>query len=255
MIVVGAGLAGLVAAAEAAEAGRRVLLLDQEPEQSLGGQAWWSFGGLFFVGSAEQRRLRVHDSVDLAWQDWLGTAGFDRPEDEWPRQWARAYVEWAAGEKQAWLAVHGALRHPDRRLGRARRLPRQRPRQQRAAVPRHLGHRARGRRAVRAAGQGGGRHGAASRSSSGTGSTRSPSPAARWTACPAPSSSRATRPRGDAVVAGGRRRVLVPRPGGHRHLRRDRRQPRPRPRGVAAAARRAARATCSPACPRTSTGG
>jgi len=107
VIVVGAGLAGLVAAAEAAEAGRRVLLLDQEPEQSLGGQAWWSFGGLFFVDSPEQRRLRVRDSVDLAWRDWLGTAGFDRPEDEWPRRWARAYVEWAAGEKRAWLASMG----------------------------------------------------------------------------------------------------------------------------------------------------
>src|SRR6201997_2270142 len=107
VIVVGAGLAGLVAAAEAAEAGRRVLRLDQEPEQSLGGQAWWSFGGLFFVDSPEQRRLRVRDSVDLAWQDWLGTAGFDRPEDELPRQWARAYVEWAAGEKQSWLRQMG----------------------------------------------------------------------------------------------------------------------------------------------------
>jgi uncharacterized protein len=107
VIVVGAGLAGLVAAAEAADAGRRVLVLDQEPEQSLGGQAWWSFGGLFFVGSPEQRRLRVSDSVELAWQDWLGTAGFDRPEDEWPRKWARAYVEWAAGEKRAWLASMG----------------------------------------------------------------------------------------------------------------------------------------------------
>jgi predicted oxidoreductase len=107
VIVVGAGLAGLVAAAEAAEAGRRVLLLDQEPEQSLGGQAWWSFGGLFFVGSPEQRRLRVHDDVDLAWRDWTGTAGFDRAEDEWPRRWARAYVEWAAGEKRAWLASMG----------------------------------------------------------------------------------------------------------------------------------------------------
>jgi uncharacterized protein len=107
VIVVGAGLAGLVAAAEAADAGRRVLVLDQEPEQSLGGQAWWSFGGLFFVGSPEQRRLRVHDDVELAWRDWLGTAGFDRPEDEWPRQWARAYVEWAAGEKRSWLASMG----------------------------------------------------------------------------------------------------------------------------------------------------
>ncbi len=107
MIVVGAGLAGLAAAAEAAEAGRRVLLLDQEPEQSLGGQAWWSFGGLFFVNSPEQRRLRVRDDLELAWQDWLGTAGFDRPEDELPRQWARAYVEWAAGEKQPWLRQMG----------------------------------------------------------------------------------------------------------------------------------------------------
>ncbi|HEY6492833.1 MAG TPA: FAD-binding dehydrogenase [Trebonia sp.] len=107
VIVVGAGLAGLVAAAEAADAGRRVLLLDQEPEQSLGGQAWWSFGGLFLVDTPEQRRLRVRDSLDLAWQDWLGTAGFDRPEDAWPRQWARAYVEWAAGEKRAWLASMG----------------------------------------------------------------------------------------------------------------------------------------------------
>jgi predicted oxidoreductase len=107
VIVVGAGLAGLAAAAEAAEAGRKVLLLDQEPEQSLGGQAWWSFGGLFFVDSPEQRRLGVHDSLGLAWQDWAGTAAFDRPEDEWPRRWARAYVEWAAGEKRAWLAQLG----------------------------------------------------------------------------------------------------------------------------------------------------
>ena len=107
VIVVGAGLAGLAAAAEAAEAGRRVLLLDQEPEQSLGGQAWWSFGGLFFVDSPEQRRLRVRDSLELAWRDWVGTAGFDRPEDEWPRKWARAYVEWAATEKQPWLQQLG----------------------------------------------------------------------------------------------------------------------------------------------------
>ena len=107
MIVVGAGLAGLAAAAEAAEAGRTVLLLDQEPEQALGGQAWWSFGGLFFVDSPEQRRLRISDDLELAWQDWLGTAGFDRPEDELPRQWARAYLEFAAGEKRAWLRQLG----------------------------------------------------------------------------------------------------------------------------------------------------
>ncbi|HEV3379797.1 MAG TPA: FAD-binding dehydrogenase [Trebonia sp.] len=107
MIVVGHGLAGLAAAAEAAEAGRKVLLLDQEGEQALGGQAWWSFGGLFFVDSPEQRRLGVHDSLALAWQDWTGTAAFDRPEDDLPRQWARAYVEWAASEKRSWLRQMG----------------------------------------------------------------------------------------------------------------------------------------------------
>jgi predicted oxidoreductase len=103
VIVVGAGLAGLVATAELADAGRRVLLIDQEPEASMGGQAFWSLGGLFLVDSPEQRRVRIRDSLELAWQDWLGTAGFDRPEDEWPRRWARAYVEFATHEKREWL--------------------------------------------------------------------------------------------------------------------------------------------------------
>jgi uncharacterized protein len=103
VIVIGAGLAGLAATAELADAGRRVILLDQEPEASLGGQAHWSLGGLFLVGSPEQRRLRVRDSRELAWQDWLGTAGFDRPEDAWPRRWAERYVDFAAGEKRSWL--------------------------------------------------------------------------------------------------------------------------------------------------------
>jgi predicted oxidoreductase len=104
-LVVGAGLAGLAAAAELADAGRRVVLLDQESETNLGGQAFWSFGGLFLVDSPEQRRMRIRDSRDLAWQDWLGTAGFDRAEDRWPRAWAEAYVDFAAGEKRPWL--HG----------------------------------------------------------------------------------------------------------------------------------------------------
>jgi uncharacterized protein len=107
VVVVGAGLAGLVATAELADAGKRVVLVDQEPEGSLGGQAWWSFGGLFLVDSPEQRRLRVRDSLELARQDWFGTAGFDRTEDHWPRQWAEAYLQFAAGEKRAWLKQQG----------------------------------------------------------------------------------------------------------------------------------------------------
>jgi predicted oxidoreductase len=107
VIVVGAGLAGLVATAELTDAGHRVLLVDQEPGASLGGQAFWSFGGLFLVDSPEQRRLGIRDSRELAWQDWLGAAGFDRPEDEWPRRWAEAYVDFAAGEKRSWLHAQG----------------------------------------------------------------------------------------------------------------------------------------------------
>ncbi|GFG74375.1 FAD-binding dehydrogenase [Mycobacterium botniense] len=107
VIVVGAGLAGLVAACEVVDRGFRVLILDQENSANLGGQAFWSFGGLFFVDSPEQRRLGIRDSHELALQDWLGTAGFDRPEDYWPQQWAHAYVDFAAGEKRSWLRARG----------------------------------------------------------------------------------------------------------------------------------------------------
>ena len=103
VIVVGAGLAGLVAATEAAERGLSVCVVDQEGERNLGGQAFWSLGGLFFIDSPEQRRMRVRDSLDLARQDWFGSAGFDRPEDHWPRRWAEAYLDFAAGEKREWL--------------------------------------------------------------------------------------------------------------------------------------------------------
>ena len=107
VIVVGGGLAGLVAATEIADAGKRVIVVDQEGEQSIGGQAFWSFGGLFLVDSPEQRRLGIKDSFDLAMQDWLGAAGFDREEDVWPRKWAEAYVAFAAGEKRSWLRAMG----------------------------------------------------------------------------------------------------------------------------------------------------
>jgi predicted oxidoreductase len=107
VIVIGAGLAGLVATAELAAAGKRVILVEQEHEASLGGQAFWSFGGLMLVDSPEQRRLRIRDSHDLALQDWMGSAGFDRQEDRWPAAWAKAYVAWAASEKRAWLRSLG----------------------------------------------------------------------------------------------------------------------------------------------------
>ncbi|GIE95011.1 FAD-binding dehydrogenase [Paractinoplanes rishiriensis] len=112
VIVVGAGLAGLAATRELVAAGKRVALVDQENAANLGGQAFWSFGGLFLVDTPEQRRLGVRDSFDLAWQDWQGSAGFDRLDgatgaDSWAVRWARAYVEFAAGEKRRWLSGLG----------------------------------------------------------------------------------------------------------------------------------------------------
>lgn len=109
VIVVGAGLAGLVATHELTRRGKTVAVVDQEGAANLGGQAYWSFGGIFLVDSPEQRRMGVHDSFELAWSDWSGSAAFDRIDDEdsLASRWARAYVEFAAGEKRAYLADHG----------------------------------------------------------------------------------------------------------------------------------------------------
>jgi predicted oxidoreductase len=113
VIVIGAGLAGLVATAELVEAGKRVIVLEQEPESNLGGQAWWSFGGLFMVDSPEQRRIGIKDSHELARQDWFASAEFDRDdEDAWGRQWAEAYLAFAAGEKRQWLSAKGVKFFP-----------------------------------------------------------------------------------------------------------------------------------------------
>ena len=111
-IIIGAGLAGLVAAAELVDAGKKVVILEQEPEASFGGQAWWSFGGLFLVDSPEQRRMGIRDSHELARQDWMGSAEFDRAEDDWAREWAEAYLAFAAGEKRAWLREKGVSFFP-----------------------------------------------------------------------------------------------------------------------------------------------
>ncbi|MEZ5789329.1 MAG: FAD-binding dehydrogenase [Nitratireductor sp.] len=105
VIIIGAGLAGLVAACELVERNRKVIVLDQEGEQNLGGQAFWSLGGLFMIDTPEQRRMRIRDSRALAGQDWMGSAGFDRPEDNWPLRWAEHYLDFAAGEMRSWL--HG----------------------------------------------------------------------------------------------------------------------------------------------------
>ena len=105
VIVIGAGLAGLTAAAELGDRGKSVIVVDQEGPQNLGGQAFWSLGGVFMVNTPEQRRMGIRDSLDLARGDWAGSAQFDREEDAWPRKWAEAYLEFAAGGLREWL--HG----------------------------------------------------------------------------------------------------------------------------------------------------
>jgi glycine/D-amino acid oxidase-like deaminating enzyme len=185
-IVVGGGLAGLVAATELIEAGKHVILLDQEPAQSLGGQAFWSFGGLFFVDSPEQRRMRIRDSYELALQDWLGSAGFDREEDLWPRKWAEAYVAFAAGEKRAWLHAKGLRWFPSGWPSAAATLPPSTATPCRASTS--PGARPRHHRAVR--GRARGRE-AGARPASAIASTASPPRPASSTACAATSWERA----------------------------------------------------------------
>lgn len=104
VIIVGGGLAGMVAAYEAVRSGLRVTVVEQEGRQNLGAQAFWSLGGLFYVDSPEQRLMGVKDSEELAWRDWENSAQYDDAEnDYWPRRWGREYVRFAAQEKRDYL--------------------------------------------------------------------------------------------------------------------------------------------------------
>lgn len=108
VIIIGHGLSGLVAAHELALAKVPTLILDQEPRASLGGQAHWSLGGLFCVNSAEQRRMGIRDSHELALADWMGGARFtDAKTDDWPRRWAEAFVAFADGGLEKYVKALG----------------------------------------------------------------------------------------------------------------------------------------------------
>ena len=110
-IVVGAGIAGLVATLELLEHDRSVVLLDRCRPDEVGGLAREAFGGMFMVDTPEQRRAKIDDSVDLALDDWLRMADFD-PEDELPRRWAEQYVARARDEVGGWLRGHGVRFFP-----------------------------------------------------------------------------------------------------------------------------------------------
>ncbi|KAJ8608157.1 hypothetical protein MRB53_039836 [Persea americana] len=107
-IIIGGGLAGLVAAYELSQRKIPSIIIDQENDGNLGGQAFWSLGGIFIVNSAEQRRLGIKDSKELALADWMNTAKFDREkEDYWPRQWAKAFVDFAADGMEEYVKGRG----------------------------------------------------------------------------------------------------------------------------------------------------
>ncbi|KAK0611252.1 FAD binding domain-containing protein [Immersiella caudata] len=108
VLIIGAGLAGLVAAYELTQRKVPVIILDQENPSNLGGQAFWSLGGIFVVNSAEQRRMGIKDSRELAMRDWMGSARFDREEEDyWPRKWAEAFVNFATDEMEAYVKARG----------------------------------------------------------------------------------------------------------------------------------------------------
>src|SRR4051812_9469481 len=111
VIVVGGGIAGLVATLELLEHGRDVLLLDRCKPEEVGGLAREAFGGMFMVDTPEQRRSGIEDSVELATDDWMRMADFD-PGDDWPRRWAEEYVKRARDEVGGWLKSHGVRFFP-----------------------------------------------------------------------------------------------------------------------------------------------
>src|SRR5690606_17190034 len=106
VVVVGGGLAGIVTALELLRAGRRVALIDRDTPERFGGLALWAFGGMALVGTPLQEAKGIPDTPERALQDWLRFGELD-PQDEWPLQWARYYVEQSRGEVYDWLTNEG----------------------------------------------------------------------------------------------------------------------------------------------------
>ncbi|ORY60752.1 FAD binding domain-containing protein [Pseudomassariella vexata] len=108
VLIVGGGLAGLVAAFELSRRNIRTIILDQENADNLGGQAFWSLGGIFCVNSADQRKFGIMDSREQAMSDWMNSARFDRDRDDhWPRQWAEAFVNFATDGMEKYVKDRG----------------------------------------------------------------------------------------------------------------------------------------------------
>ena len=106
VVIIGGGLAGIVTALELIDQRKSVVILERNGEPKFGGLARVSFGGIFVVGSKEQRRAGFHDNVDLALSDWIAHGELSEA-DVLPRQWAEAYVTQCHDEVYRWLRRQG----------------------------------------------------------------------------------------------------------------------------------------------------
>jgi len=106
VIIIGAGIAGLVTALECLDQGRRVIILDRDEAENAGGLAKLAFGGMALVDTPVQRKMGIKDNREIAMKDWLSFAEFGK-EDYWPQQWARQYVNDSAEKVYQWLIEQG----------------------------------------------------------------------------------------------------------------------------------------------------
>ena len=106
VLIAGGGLAGIVTALEALRGGKTVTLVDRDTPERLGGLALWAFGGMALVGTPLQASMGIPDAPEVALRDWMQFGEID-PQDEWPMQWARYYVENSRTEVYDWLKNEG----------------------------------------------------------------------------------------------------------------------------------------------------
>jgi predicted oxidoreductase len=101
-VVIGGGLAGIATVLELLDNNKSVVLVERSREEEFGGLARVSFGGIFVVGSPEQKRAGVNDSVDLAFRDWVAYGELNE-KDVWPRRWAEAFITQSLDMVRRWL--------------------------------------------------------------------------------------------------------------------------------------------------------
>ena len=99
VVVVGAGIAGLTTALEAARGGATVAVVDVA--SVFGGHAVMSEGGLALVDTPLQSKLGVKDSAEIAYQDFV------RLGEDVNEPWVRMYVKRSRPDIYDWMTEMG----------------------------------------------------------------------------------------------------------------------------------------------------